>query len=159
MKKIVTSIVVILLLVCSNQVNAQNAWRMGVAGNFGNASNSVFGFVLGADLRVQTKFDDRNLFILTTGITHFFDTKNTIDGFTYVPLKAGLKTFFVPKLYIAAEFGAGFGLNKGSDASFLWSPSFGYSGKKLVISIKYEDFTEEKYMKQVALRLAYGFNL
>lgn len=159
MKKIVTTIAVVGLIFFANTVQAQSAWRLGLAGNAGLASNKVYGLVLGVDMRLQTKFDERNLFILTTGLTHFFDTQKTIDGFTYVPLKAGFKTFFVPKLYIAGEAGVGFGLNKGSDASFLWSPSFGYSGKKLDISIKYEDFTEVKYLQQVALRVAYGFKL
>lgn len=159
MKKIVTSIIVVGLIFFANTVQAQSAWRLGLAGNAGLASNKVYGLVLGIDMRLQTKLDDRNLFILTTGLTHFFDTQKTIDGFTYVPLKAGFKTFFVPNLYIAAEAGVGFGLNKGSDASFLWSPSFGYSGKKLDISIKYEDFTEGSNLQQVALRIAYGFKL
>lgn len=159
MKKIVTTIAVVGLIFFANTVQAQSAWRLGLAGNAGLASNKVYGLVLGVDMRLQTKFDERNLFILTTGLTHFFDTQKTIDGFTYVPLKAGFKTFFVPKFYIAGEAGVGFGLNKGSDPSFLWSPSFGYSGKKLDISIKYEDFTEVKYLQQVALRVAYGFKL
>ncbi len=159
MKRIFTAVAIIVFTLIVNQSSAQNAWRLGIAGNAGLASNKVYGLVLGADVRLQTKFDERNLFILTSGLTHFFDTQKTIDGFTYVPLKAGFKTFFVPKLYVAAEAGVGFGLNKGSDASFLWSPSFGYSGKKLDVSIKYEDFTEVKYLQQVALRIAYGFNL
>jgi hypothetical protein len=159
MKRIFTAVAIIVFTLIVNQSSAQNAWRLGIAGNAGIATNKVYGLVLGADVRLQTKFDERNLFILTSGLTHFFDTQKTIDGFTYVPLKAGFKTFFVPKLYVAAEAGVGFGLNKGSDASFLWSPSFGYSGKKLDVSIKYEDFTEVKYLQQVALRIAYGFNL
>ncbi len=159
MKRIFTAVAIIVFTLFINQSSAQNAWRLGIAGNAGIATNKVYGLVLGADVRLQTKFDERNLFILTSGLTHFFDTQKTIDGFTYVPLKAGFKTFFVPKLYVAAEAGVGFGLNKGSDASFLWSPSFGYSGKKLDVSIKYEDFTEVKYLQQVALRIAYGFNL
>jgi hypothetical protein len=157
MKRIFTAVAIIVFSLFINQSSAQNAWRLGIAGNAGIATNKVYGLVLGADVRLQTKFDERNLFILTSGLTHFFDTQKTIDGFTYVPLKAGFKTFFVPKLYVAAEAGVGFGLNKGSDASFLWSPSFGYSGKKLDVSIKYEDFTEVKYLQQVALRIAYGF--
>jgi hypothetical protein len=159
MKRIFTAVAIIVFTLIVNQSSAQNAWRLGIAGNAGIASNKIYGLVLGADVRLQTKFDERNLFILTSGLTHFFDTQKTIDGFTYVPLKAGFKTFFVPKLYVAAEAGVGFGLNKGSDASFLWSPSFGYSGKKLDVSIKYEDFTEVKYLQQVALRIAYGFKL
>lgn len=159
MKRIFTVVAVIICSLIINQSKAQNAWRLGIAGNAGLASNKIYGLVLGVDMRLQTKFDERNLFVLTTGLTHFFDTQKTIDGFTYVPLKAGFKTFFVPKLYIAAEAGVGFGLNKGSDPSFLWSPSFGYSGKKLDISIKYEDFTEAKNVQQVALRVAYGFKL
>lgn len=159
MKRIFTAVAIIVFTLIVNQSSAQNAWRLGIAGNAGIASNKIYGLVLGADVRLQTKFDERNLFILTSGLTHFFDIQKTIDGFTYVPLKAGFKTFFVPKLYVAAEAGVGFGLNKGSDASFLWSPSFGYSGKKLDVSIKYEDFTEVKYLQQVALRIAYGFKL
>jgi len=159
MKKRIKAVAFAIIVFCCLQAKSQTGWRMGISLNPGYATNSIYGFTLGSDIRVQKNLGTKNFFLLTTGITHFFDTEKTIDGFTYVPLKAGIKTYLAKHVYIAGELGAGFGLNKGSDASFLWSPSFGYSGKKIDISIKYEDFTEGDYTKQVALRFAYGFKL
>ncbi len=159
MKKMMKAVAFVLVVFCGLQAKAQAGWRMGISINPGYATNSVYGFTLGSDIRVQKNLGDKNFFLLTTGITHFFDTEKTLDGFTYVPLKAGIKSYLAKRLYIAGEAGVGFGLNKGSDPSFLWSPSVGYSAKKIDVSIKYEDFNELQYVKQVALRIAYGFKL
>lgn len=159
MKQSMKTVAVIAILFLAARSNAQSGWRMGLALNAGHATNEIYGFTLGADFRLQKNLGDKNFFILTSGITHFFDTEKTLDGFSYVPLKAGIKSFFAKHFYITGEAGVGFGLNKGSDPSFLWAPSLGYSGKKVDVSIKYEDFNEQKYVKQVALRIAYGFKL
>lgn len=163
MKKIVFSLVFVLVI---SLVNAQSDWRMGVAALPGVASSGGYGFVFGADVRLQKQIEPKTHFILTTGVTHFFK-KNNVTGAGYIPLKAGAKYFLEDHFYAAGEIGIGFGTVKNSGRSFIWSPSVGLSFKTVDISVKYEDapnFTfangvANKYMRQFALRVAYGFSL
>lgn len=145
-------------LIFSNSTNAQK-WKMGVSIMPGVASNGGYGLTLGADIRLQTKIEEKTHFILTTGVSEFFK-KNNIPSMGYIPLKTGVKQFWGDNLYTAGEIGIGFGLVKGSGRSFIWSPSVGLSFKTIDFSVKYEDATDfGKYCKQFALRVAYGFDL
>lgn len=158
MKKLVAFCVIVLTVLVTENVNAQK-WKLGVAVVPGIASNGGYGFVLGADARLQTNIVDKTYFILSTGVTEFFK-KDPMPGFGYIPVKPGVKFFFAENAYAAGEIGIGFGLVKGSGRSFLWSPSVGLSFKDFDISLKYEEASDfGKYTKFFGLRVAKGFDL
>ena len=150
-------IVVVAFLICTQAV-APKGWRVGVSINPGISTTESYGFVLGSDVRLQTGIGNKVSFILTSGLTHFFETVKS-NAYTVVPIKGGFKSFLGDNLYAAIEAGVGVGLSKGTEASFVWSPSFGLAFKQIDVSLKYEDFTKYQSTKQVALRFAYGFKV
>lgn len=168
MRKIFLSVISISILsFAANNVMAQKNWRMGISAIPGVATNGGYGFVFGSDVRLQKGIGSNMSFIITTGVTQFFK-KGTVPGMGYIPVKTGVKYFFDKNVYGGGEVGLGFGLVKGSGRSFIWSPTVGLSFKDVDISIKYEDasdfkfvkdYTNNNYCKQFALRIAYGFTL
>jgi hypothetical protein len=139
--------------------NAQKGWRLGVAVQAGLANNSKYGLVIGADARIQTNISGKDFFILTSGITHFFDTPKTLNGFTYVPVKVGVKSYLAKHFYVSGEAGIGCSLQKEINNSFVWSPAMGISTKTMDVSIRYENYDAYQNFQHLALRLAYGFKL
>jgi hypothetical protein len=144
-----------------------NDWRLGVGLNVGvptgDASNA-YSFTLGGDLKLQRDITESLAGTLTTGYTNFFikdKYKGIITDFGYIPLKAGIKVFPTKGIYISAELGAAFGVQKGSSTSFLYSPGVGIAfAKNYDISARYEGLNQSgQNLGQVALRLAYAFSL
>jgi opacity protein-like surface antigen len=144
-----------------------NDWRLGVVLNVptGDASKA-YSFTLGGDLKLQRDITESLSGTLTTGYTNFFIKKELKDlgakDFGYIPLKAGIKVFPTKGIYISAELGAGFGVQKGSSTGFLYSPGVGIAfAKNYDISARYEavSFKNDATIGQVALRLAYAFSL
>jgi hypothetical protein len=166
MKQIKTFLAVAFLLTAIfASAQTDKPLRLGIGIIPGASLNNPAGFVLGADVRLQQGFGNSNVsWILTTGYTHFFETKqNGIVMFpttSFIPLKAGLKVFPAANVYLAGEIGAGFGIETGVGTSFVYSPSIGIIvAKDWDLSIKYEHFTKYNETQQLALRIAYGFKL
>lgn len=166
MKQIKTFLAVAFLLTAIfASAQTDKPLRLGISIIPGASLNNPTGFVLGADVRLQQGFGNSNVsWILTTGYTHFFETKqNGIVMFpatSFIPLKAGLKVFPAANVYLAGEIGAGFGIETGVGTSFVYSPSIGIIvAKDWDLSIKYEHFTKYNETQQLALRVAYGFKL
>ncbi|PRY48586.1 hypothetical protein B0I27_11445 [Arcticibacter pallidicorallinus] len=150
-------------LLFSTNSNAQDseAWRLGVGLNAGVATDDPYGLVLGGDLKLQKDFVGPVSATLTTGYTNFFakDDFNGVSDLGIIPLKAGVKVFVTPNFYVGGEVGAGFGTNDGAETSFVWAPAIGWGfGNGLDLGVRYEDYTKYN-TSQVALRVAYGFNL
>lgn len=165
--KLLTAISAIALFFFTTETKAQDsqAWRLGISVNPGVATKDPYGFVLGGDLRLQKDFAGPLSGTLTSGFTHFFvkdEFKDTPadNPYNVIPLKAGIKGFLTRNFYLAGEVGAGFGTDSGTGTSFVWSPSLGWAfSNGLDVGVKYEDYTKYDQTKQVALRIAYGFNL
>jgi hypothetical protein len=166
MKQIKTFLAVAFLLTAvSVSAQTDKPLRLGVSIIPGVSLNDPAGFVLGADARLQHNIGNSNLsWIVTTGYTHFFETKqNGVVVFpttSYVPIKAGLKVFPGKNVYLAGELGVGLGIESGVGTSFVYSPSVGVIiAKDWDLSLKYEHFTKYTETQQLALRVAYGFKL
>lgn len=151
-------VLAVVLLFSTQIVKAQKGWRLGVSLNPGISTTEYYGFILGADARLQTGIGNGNSLIITSGVTHFFETVKA-GSYTVIPFKAGIKSFLGNNVYAAVEAGAGVGLTKNTGTGFVWSPSIGLAFSKLDISLKYEDFIKYSSTKQIALRFAYGFKL
>ncbi len=145
---------------CVASVSAQSkAWRLGIGVAPGYTTNTPSRFALGGDLRLQKGFGNSVSGILTAGFTQFFK-KDLYQSFGAIPVKAGLKVFVAENFYVAGEGGVGFFTTKGTKASPIVSPSLGVTfAKNWDLSFKYDVFTKEFYPKELALRLAYGFQL
>ena len=133
------------------------------------------GLALGGDVRLQYDFSKRLSVTLTTGYNHFFVNEDFGDNpltpgidspfcdVGQIPVKAGFKAFFwEDQFYALGEAGAGFTVSKNSpfaeDTTIILSPGIGWANKYVDLSLRYEHYTEFE-TGQVALRLAYGFQL
>ena len=89
-----------------------------------------------------------------------------------IPVKAGVKAFFAPNVYVSGEVGAGFemsafgdysgdqtpGLEK--DTKLILSPGVGYATKSWDVGVRYENYSGQgNNYGLVGLRIAYGFGL
>lgn len=158
----------LLIITCSLFISmasfAQSSWRVGFGLNPGVATSKAFKYTLGGDIRIQKDFNEHIAGTLTAGFTHFFEKDHFIGYSQYsspynvIPVKAGIKYFLGQQVYLGGEAGAGIAFEQWG-TSFLWSPSVGIAFRNgLDVSLKYEDYTKDKATKDIALRLAYGFN-
>jgi hypothetical protein len=159
MKSVGKFLLLVSICFIASSASAQKGWRLGVGLNPGISTTEYYGFILGADARLQTSIGKGNSLIITSGVTSFFKTVKD-SSYTVIPFKAGIKSFLGDNVYVALEAGVGLGLNKNkTGAGFVWSPSIGLAFKTIDISLKYEDFIKYSASKQIALRFAYGFKL
>lgn len=139
----------------------------------GNLTNTV-NFGLGITPRLQYSVNNKFALTFTSGFYHFFTKKiylteglgagssieNDLD---IIPVKAGVKYFVLPNIYLAGEAGASFEVeNGGGPVELILSPSFGYASKNWDIGLRYENFHGENYnysFAVIGLRVAYGFGL
>lgn len=165
-----TAFLLLSLGIASSTVNAQTvddsqAWRIGISAQPGVATKDPYGFVIGGDVKLQKDFKGPLSWTLAAGYTHFdvksdFENIAGVNSYGVIPVKTGLKAYVSPHFYVSGEVGAGFGTTSGAETSFVWSPSIGYSfNNGIDLGVKYEDYTKYSNTKQVALRIAYGFNL
>lgn len=169
--KFLAGAVAALALFFTTNVNAQT--KLGIGVNVGaptGDASDAYNVALGIDARLQFDVSKQISIPVTTGYTRFMGKSdyygNGMDApdFGFIPVKTGVKVFFDESgsgLYGLAELGAAFGTNKGSGTSFIYSPALGYSWSSgLDLGVKYEAMSKNSLTTgQVALRIAYGFNL
>lgn len=163
-KIIATSAAVVALFFTTN-ANAQSSARnLGIGLNVGAGTTTGYGLVLGGDIRYQFNVDKQLSIPVTAGYNNF-SIKDSYGGgsFGVIPVKAGAKYFFNDSgsgAYGLAELGAGFGTNKGSGTSFVYSPAIGYAwANGLDLAAKYEGYSNNGSIGFAGIRLAYGFSL
>ncbi|MTH18118.1 hypothetical protein [Flavobacterium sp. LC2016-01] len=144
--------------------NYDQGFKLGIGLNGGIPTDNDYDWSLGGDVRLQYDLSKRTSLTLTTGFTNLFmgkdDLGNNIKDLGFIPAKAGFKAFiWEDQFYVLGEVGAGFAVTNGYDkTTFLWAPGIGYATKSIDLSVRYEDYHDFK-TNQVALRVAYGFDL
>jgi len=177
MKTVIKSLAVALLvatLFIPDQTKAQttpaNAWRLGIGLDAGVPTGSATigaNFILGGNARLQYGVSNNFALTLTAGADHFFtkmipSTDQRYQSYGVIPVKAGIKWFFVPGIYFGAEAGIAeeASSSKYGPARFDWSPGLGWAGTHWDIGARYENFSGSgTNYGMVALRVAYGFAL
>lgn len=122
-------------------------------------------FVLGGTIHLQYGISNNFAISLASGADHFFSkinpaTGTKFDSFGIIPIKAGVKWFFVPSLYVAGEGGiaveetdSGAGNTK-----MLLSPELGWANTRWDIGIRYDNYSgQSDPYGFVAVRVAYCF--
>ncbi|OXA84980.1 hypothetical protein [Flavobacterium hercynium] len=144
----------------SQTKNYDQGFRLGFGVNGGVPTDGDYDWALGGDVRLQYDLTKKTSLTLTTGFTNLFVSEENAKDLGFIPAKAGFKAFiWEDQFYLLGEVGAGFAVTNGyNDTTFLWSPGIGYANKYIDVSVRYEDYNKFK-TNQVALRLAYGFNL
>ena len=168
--KIIATSAAAAALFFTTSVSAQSLSRnLGIGLNVGIPTTEGYDFAIGGDLRYQFNVDKQLSIPLTAGYTNISGSSDVLGTtvkyhFGYIPVKVGAKYFFNDSgsgVYGLAELGAGFGTNKGSGTSFVYSPALGYAWDSgLDLGLKYEGLARDGgNTGYVGLRLAYGFKL
>lgn len=167
----VAALVIFILTTSANAqtgaFNDSKATRLGVGISAGIPTTDGYKFAIGGDLRLQQDFKSNLSGLFSVGYNNFsLEDGFSEDNLGYIPVKIGLKVFPVQRFYFSAEAGAVFGTQSGSDTQFIYAPGIGVGTNTGVdIGLRYEGITGDvnglglKNPGQVALRLAYGFNL
>jgi hypothetical protein len=144
--------------------NYDQSFRLGFGLNGGAPTNSDFyNWSAGVDARIQYDLTERTSLTFTTGFTNLFINKDGLadtKDLGFIPLKAGFKAFiWEDSFYVLGEVGGGIAVTNGhKQDTYLWAPGIGYANKNFDVSLRYEGYTEYD-TNQIALRLAYGFEL
>jgi hypothetical protein len=125
--------------------------------------------VLGGTPRFQYGITNNLAFTFTSGADHFLSkdipgTNIKYDSYGVIPVKAGLKEFFVPNIYVGAEAGVAFEevdtRDKPGHDKFLFSPAVGWANSRWDVGVRYDSYSgQNDNYGVVALRVAYGFAL
>lgn len=177
MKNAIKNIAILALVIISSKAMAQDIsgdkyeqkFKLGIGATVGYPFEDPYNLNVGGDVRLQYNLSKKYSLTATTGFNNLFVSGDNKD-LGYIPAKLGFKAFVLKdKFYLMGEAGAAFAVtNNYNDKSLLLSPSIGYATKYIDISVRYEylpDFpvlknnTTDKGLGQVALRLAYGFEL
>ncbi|MEO8254445.1 MAG: hypothetical protein ABI554_08645 [Flavobacterium sp.] len=177
MKNTIKNLALVALLIFGTKTMAQEVandnydqkFKLGIGATVGYPLEDHYNLNVGGDVRLQYDLNKRYSITATTGFNNLFVSGDAND-LGYIPAKLGFKAFVLKdQFYLMGEAGAAFAVTNGyNQTSLLLSPSIGYATKYIDISVRYEylsDFptsdvnTSDKGLGQVALRLAYGFDL
>lgn len=125
-------------------------------------------FNLGGTARLQYGITNNFALTFTAGGYHYFPKKipgqdARFQSYGELPIKAGVREFFLPNVYVGGEVGIAFEKLEGPD----WgprrldlSPNLGYATKNWDFGIHYDHLThKDDHLGIFALRVAYGFGL
>ena len=136
--------------------------RLGLGLSVGIPTNDAYNIAIGGDLRLQKDFYSNISGLLSLGYTNF-SIKDDLGGGSYgfIPLKVGVKIFPTERFYFSGELGAAFGTDKGQETAFVYAPGIGLGfNNGIDLGLRYEGLSvNNSNLGQVALRIAYGFNL
>jgi hypothetical protein len=172
--KLVAAMFATAILFCAPNVKAQTTSANALSLSIGletadPTGNARIGsdFILGGTVSMQYGISNSLAITLTSGAYHFFPinipgTHTKYKSYGVIPIKAGVKVFFVPNIYFGAEAGVGIEqTDNGVDpARLLLSPALGYANKHWDVGVHYDNFsTIGGHYGLVGLRTAYGFGL
>lgn len=141
----------------NQDLSNRSGLELGVSINPGlTVGKSGSEFVLGGEISLSKKLTPYLEGTFSTGYTHFFYGHETQKG-KLIPIKAGLRYFVTPKLYIGAQAGVAFSTTDGG-AYFIYSPTVGWKmSNQLDVGIKYDHYTNNPSV--LGLNLTHKFGL
>lgn len=131
-------------------------------GKFGDA----YSFGIGGSLQAEYKVAEDLGLTLNAGYINYSGKDYTIGNTTYkggssgiVPVMAGAKYYFSPKVYGHGQLGVGIGTSKGATSSFAYSPGVGFMlSRNFDVLFKYVGYSQKGGSSNtIGARLAYNF--
>ncbi|MES2269118.1 MAG: outer membrane beta-barrel protein [Bacteroidota bacterium] len=131
----------------------------------GDASNTS-NLTIGGSLKYDLPIAEKTFLTGSAGYTKFLyksEFKVSGNSFYAIPVKVGVKYFFADAFYGEAQLGAAFLEEKymgykGNTTAFAYSPGIGYAfGGGVDLGVRYEGWSKNGTISQVAARLAYSF--
>lgn len=121
----------------------------------------AYGIGAGLDILGQYGFTDNLAVTLDAGYTSFFpksDYKDIIDNAGIIPIRAGIRFFATPQLYLGAKGGVGIGTGDGSETMTAYSFGAGYMmSSKLDVGVAYDGYSKNGSMGSIGIRVGYYF--
>lgn len=113
-------------------------------------------FVLGGEISLYRNLTPYLEGIFSAGYTKFFYGQETQKG-KLIPVKAGIRYFLTPTLYVGAQAGIAISTTDGG-AYFIYSPTVGWKMNNQVdLGLKYDHYSNEPSV--LGLNLTYRFGL
>jgi hypothetical protein len=133
----------------------------------GDASD-ISNLAIGGSLKYEHPVAAKTFVSLSAGFTEFLykgefkDELNSIgiskSGEGFIPVKAGIKYYFNGGLFGEGQIGAVFSTENGGGTAFAYAPGIGYTfSKGLEAGVRYEGWSHNGTLSQLALRVAYRF--
>jgi hypothetical protein len=125
-------------------------------------------FILGGDISLQYGLTNKCVVSFITGGYHFFPKQNiaplTRESYGIGPIKAGVKYFVKPNIYLSGETGAAYEVTEhgfsGEPPKLILAPGIGYAKKQWDVGLRYESYSGQNYnYGWFAVRVAYGLRL
>jgi hypothetical protein len=162
MKKLILAFMAITLTMAT--VKAQKSTiSLGVDAGVpvGLISSNVFSFVIGGSLQADFPVST-NLALTVSGGYQAWLAKSGNGGgsIDYIPLLAGIKYHFSPKVYGSGQLGASVAATSGAGTPFTYAPGIGFQvSKNIDVLLKYTGlaFKGGGSFNNVGVRLAYSF--
>lgn len=129
----------------------------------------ISSFGIGASLKYELPIAPGTWLTASAGYTCFLyksDYKDKLKEFydidksgeSFAPVKVGMKYYIENGFFAEGQLGAVFGTRSGSGTAFAYSPGVGYTfDGGFEASARYEGWSHDGTVSQVALRLAYRF--
>ncbi|MEP6610612.1 MAG: hypothetical protein ABJA76_01960 [Mucilaginibacter sp.] len=169
MKKILLALFVLGVTACSSfaQTKSDDAAKFSIGLDaglpIGDASN-VYSFAIGGSLKYDMPIGSGAFVNLSAGYESFM-VKSALKnaGFPsssgFVPIKVGLKYYFDGQgFYGEGQLGVAFSTESGGGKAFAYAPGIGYTlDGGFDVGVRYEAWSNNGTVSQIALRLAYGF--
>jgi hypothetical protein len=170
MKKILLALFVLGVTACSSFAQTTKSsdvakFSIGVdAGLPIGTTSDVYSFAIGGSLKYDMPIGSGAFVNLSAGYQSFM-VKSALKnaGFPsssgFVPIKVGLKYYFEGQgFYGEGQLGVAFSTESGGGKAFAYAPGIGYTLDGGVdIGVRYEAWSNNGTVSQIALRLAYGF--
>ncbi len=120
--------------------------------------STIYSFTYGGNIKAELSISQK--FIVTSNVGYYkFLGKGSNEGVSFIPILAGFKYHFVPKVFIGSQAGISISTLKNVGAFFSFAPEFGYNiSKKLEVTGSYTAI--EKYgfiIGSTGIELAYYF--
>ena len=167
MKKLLFALAILAL--SSYSVNAQDkemksnatTFSLGVEGSLpiGTFAN-IYSFGFGASAQAEHMTLDKLGLTLNVGyLTYSLKSAYGSGSFGLVPVLAGAKVYFTPKVYGHAQLGVSFGTSGGGGTNFTYSPGIGaYISNNIDFLLKYVGVSGTgSSFNTIAARFAYTF--
>lgn len=132
-------------------------------GDIKDAGGKLF---IGGSLKYDHPIATGTFFTISAGYTSLSFKEVTVPGLGtikpgsvgFVPVKAGIKYFLAESFYGEAQLGAAFSTESGGGTAFAYAPGIGYVlGGGVDLGVRYEGWSKNGTVSQVAARLAYSF--
>jgi len=170
MKKILLALFVLGVTACSSfaqTTKSSDAAKFSIGVDAGlpiGTTSDVYSFAIGGSLKYDMPIGSGAFVNLSAGYQSFM-VKSALKnaGFPsssgFVPIKVGLKYYFEGQgFYGEGQLGVAFSTESGGGKAFAYAPGIGYTlDGGFDIGVRYEAWSNNGTVSQIALRLAYGF--